>query len=120
VHTDNERCEPGIEGVVDSGEDVKEKSLRWLLDMDLSEPEEKLFTVPGSEYCDEGLSAYEAEVAGRPLVRGHADSDELSSYVAEEIVLSSDSERSDIYADIPDDSTADAEVELSGAAMAVD
>jgi chemosensory pili system protein ChpA (sensor histidine kinase/response regulator) len=120
VHTDNERCESGIEGVVDSGDDVKEKSLRWLLDMDLSEAEEKLFTVTGNDYCDEGLSAYEAEVAARPLVRGNAHSDELSTYVNEEIVMSSDSERSDIYADIPDDSAADAEVDLSGAAMAVD
>ncbi|RLA56782.1 MAG: hypothetical protein DRQ98_01005 [Gammaproteobacteria bacterium] len=128
MHTDNERCESGTEGVVDSVDDTKEKSLRWLLDMDLSEPEEKLFTVPGNDYRDEGLSAYEAEVAGRPLVRGHAGSDELSTYVNEEIVMSSDSERSDIYADISDnpavdadaDADADAKADLSGAAMAVD
>jgi chemosensory pili system protein ChpA (sensor histidine kinase/response regulator) len=120
VHTDNERCESGIEGVTDNLDDTKEKSLCWLMDMDRSEPEEKLFTVSGNEYCDEGLSAYEAEVAGRPLVRGNAHSDELSTYVGEEIVMSSDSERSDIYADIPDDPAVDAQADLSGAAMAVD
>ncbi|CAA0121856.1 Gliding motility regulatory protein [Halioglobus japonicus] len=78
-------------------ESDQEKSLRWLLDMDLSEPEEKLFTVADDEYLDTGLSAYEAEVAGRPLVRGNASSDDLASYVEEEIVVSSAGAGADIY-----------------------
>ncbi|RLA48449.1 MAG: hypothetical protein DRQ97_04240, partial [Gammaproteobacteria bacterium] len=61
MHIDNERCESEIEGVADSGDDANDESLRWLLEMDLAEPEEKLFTVSGNDYCDEGLSDYEIE-----------------------------------------------------------
>ncbi len=84
--------------MMDVEEDAQEKSLRWLLEMDLSEPEEKLFTVSVSDYADGGLSAYEADVASRPLVRGHSNSDDLASYVDEEIVISSDNALGDIYA----------------------
>ena len=52
----------------DSAEENQEKSLQWLLDMDHSDPEETLFQVSKNEYRDEGLTAYEAEVAARPLV----------------------------------------------------
>ncbi|RLA46567.1 MAG: hypothetical protein DRQ97_07545 [Gammaproteobacteria bacterium] len=120
MHIDNERCESGIEGVADSDDDANDESLRWLLEMDLAEPEEKLFTVSGNDYCDEGLSDYEIEVASRPLVRGNANSDELSTYVSEEIVMSSDNERSDIYTDTIETSTEDIEATATGADMAVD
>ena len=118
MHTDNDCFEPGIDGPMDGGDETKEKSLRWLLEMDLSEPEEKLFTVSGEEYRDEGLSAYEAEVAGRPLVRGNATSDDLATYVSEEIVISSDTQRSDIYTD--DIEEQEDEMSVAGEAMAVD
>lgn len=95
VHTDKKLDEQSPEGAGEPEESNQEKSLRWLLDMDLSEPQEKLFTVAGDDYLDSGLSAYEAEVAGRPLVRGNATSDDLASYVEEEIVVSSAG--SDIY-----------------------
>jgi chemotaxis protein histidine kinase CheA/CheY-like chemotaxis protein len=78
-------------------EGSEEKSLQWLLDMDLSEPEEKLFKVELDDYSDRGLSAFEAEVASRPMFRGKAGADDLSTYVAEEIVISSESQSSDIY-----------------------
>ena len=82
----------------ETNEGSEEKSLQWLLDMDLSEPEEKLFKVELDDYVDNGLSAFEAEVASRPMFRGKAGADDLSTYVAEEIVISSESQSSDIYA----------------------
>jgi chemosensory pili system protein ChpA (sensor histidine kinase/response regulator) len=86
---------PGV--AADLEESDQEKSLRWLLDMDLSEPQETLFTVAGNDYFDTGLSAFEAEVAGRPLVRGNTRSDDLATYIEEEIVISSTGSGSDIY-----------------------
>lgn len=97
MYTENDLGQLALNGELDSEEDNQEKSLRWLLEMDLSEPEEKLFAVAGSEYRDKGLSAYEAEVAARPLIRGHANSDDLASYVEEEIVISSENALGDIY-----------------------
>ncbi|MCB1690383.1 MAG: response regulator [Halioglobus sp.] len=97
MHTDKKMGEASLNVGAEPEESDQEKSLRWLLDMDLSEPEEKLFTVAGDEYLDTGLSAFEAEVAGRPLVRGNANSDDLASYVEEEIVVSSAGTGPDIY-----------------------
>ncbi len=97
MYTENDLGKLRLTGMLDSEEDNQEKSLRWLLEMDLSEPEEKLFTVSVSEYSDRGLSAYEADVAGRPLFRGHANSDDLASYIGEEIVISSETAPGDIY-----------------------
>ncbi len=97
MYTDKDLGNLSPNGMMDFEEDNQEKSLRWLLEMDLSEPEEKLFTVAVSEYRDTGLSAYEAEVAGRPLVRGHANSDDLATYIGEEIVISSENVPGDIY-----------------------
>ena len=97
MHTDKKLDELDFNSAADPEESDQEKSLRWLLDMDLSEPEEKLFTVAGDDYLDTELSVYEAEVAGRPLVRGNAASDDLASYVEEEIVVSSAGAGADIY-----------------------
>lgn len=97
MQTDKDLGKIKLNGMADPDEDIKEKSLRWLLEMDLDEPEEKLFTVTGKDYFDTGLSAYEADVAGRPLVRGNTTSDDLASYVGEEIVISSDRAAGDIY-----------------------
>ncbi len=97
MYTENDLGKLRLNGMIDSEEDNQEKSLRWLLEMDLSEPEEKLFTVAVSEYSDRGLSAYEAEVAARPLVRGHANSDDLATYIGEEIIISSENALGDIY-----------------------
>jgi chemotaxis protein histidine kinase CheA len=98
VYTEEDLGKLGLSVKNESDEDNQEKSLKWLLDMDLSEPEEKLFTVADNEYQDAGLSASEAEVAARPLERGHGGGDDLSNYVAEEIVISSDNTVGDIYA----------------------
>jgi hypothetical protein len=99
VYTDNDQTDLGTEAQLDPVEEGQDEVLRWLLDMDLAEPEEMLFGLSEEEYQDQGLTDYEVEVAARPLVRGNASSDDLDSYVAEEIVISSDSsDRSDIYA----------------------
>ena len=114
MYRDNEVGKFKLDPVADSEDENQEKSLRWLLDMDLSEPEETLFTVSGEAYSDTGLSAYEAEVAGRPLVRGNANSDDLASYVEEEIVISSEHSAGNIYgskqesiADLPEGKSAE-------------
>lgn len=95
MHTDND---PGknLDQGQDNDEEGREKGLQWLLDMDMSEPEETLFTLKDDEYHDEGLSAFEAEVAGRPLIRGNNGGDDLANYVDEEIVISSEG-GSDIF-----------------------
>ncbi len=119
MYTDNDLGKLRMNGMLDAEDDNQEKSLRWLLEMDLSEPEEKLFTVPVAEYCDRGLSAYEADVAGRPMVRGHANSDDLASYVDEEIVISSENSLGDIYAR-KEESAADSAVVRRDEVMAID
>jgi chemosensory pili system protein ChpA (sensor histidine kinase/response regulator) len=91
VLTDNDQIDLGRATDADPADEAQEESLRWLLEMEMAEPEETLFGLAEEAYQVEGLSAYEAEVAARPLVRGNAASDDLMSYVAEEIVISSDS-----------------------------
>jgi chemosensory pili system protein ChpA (sensor histidine kinase/response regulator) len=97
VHTDKNLSNLSLGVAADLEESDQEKSLRWLLEMDLSEPQETLFTVAGNDYFDTSLSAFEAEVAGRPLVRGNARSDDLATYIEEEIVISSTGSGNDIY-----------------------
>lgn len=71
----------------DSLEGSKETTLEWLMDLDRDEPEENLFTVEGKA-TELSLSAFEAEVAARPMTRGRAGADDLDTYISEEIVLS--------------------------------
>jgi chemosensory pili system protein ChpA (sensor histidine kinase/response regulator) len=122
VYTDNDQTEMEIKGLVDPVEEGQEESLRWLLDMEMTESRDSLFDLSQEEYQDEGLSAYEAEVASRPLVRGNAASDDLTTYVAEEIVISSDSsDCSDIYSASDDAAVyADSEGEVAEGSMAID
>jgi chemotaxis protein histidine kinase CheA len=120
VHTDKDHIESLAESLVESAEDLQEKSLSWLLDMDLSEPEEKLFALSGDEAVDLGLTAYEAEVAGRPLFRGNTASDDLATYVDEEIVISSESEQSDIYRDDAELAVEQVDAESEVESMAID
>lgn len=120
MYTENERKNTVTDSSLDSVDDAQEKSLRWLLEMDLDEPEEKLFSVSGNEYLDQGLSDYEAEVASRPMFRGSTTSDDLSNYVAEEIVISSEGEKSDIYSADQRSSVSDADESGAEECMAVD
>lgn len=97
MYTEEDLSKLGLSVTGETEEDSKAKSLDWLLEMDLTEPEESLFTVVGNEYHDSGLSAFEAEVAARPLIRGNNQGDDLANYVDEEIVISSESVIDDIY-----------------------
>ena len=56
-------------------------NLNWLLDMDLSEPEERLFTVDQALQADTDLTDYELEVARRPMTRGSIGADDMETYI---------------------------------------
>ncbi|MCB1675691.1 MAG: response regulator [Halioglobus sp.] len=105
MYSKKDRTDPEPEECTEPADDCQEQNLSWLLDLDLSEPEERLFALTGNDYIDEGLSAEEAEVAARPLSRGNASSDDLSLFVEEEIVISSGSQ-SGIYSGQHDSSAA--------------
>jgi len=105
VYTEEDLSKLGLSVTGEAEEDNQQKSLNWLLEMDLSEPKETLFTVEGGEFEDAGLSAYESEVAARPLVRGNVSGDDIANYVDEEIVISSETQIGDIY--VESESTAE-------------
>lgn len=93
------------EDKTESEESTQEENLEWLLDSDLSEPEDNgLFALNDEEYSDSGLSEYEAEVAARPMFRGNDGGDDLANYVGEEIVISSEGPGSNIFDDSGDGS----------------
>ncbi len=71
----------------DALEGSKESTLEWLMELDRDEPEENLFKVEG-KVTELSLSAFETEVAARPMTRGRAGADDLDAYISEEIVLS--------------------------------
>lgn len=98
MKTDKDLSKAKLDESGDALDESQEKSLEWLLENDHADPEETLFKVSNSDYHDEGLSAFEAEIANRPLVRGNAGGDDLANYVAEEIVISSEDASGDIYA----------------------
>ena len=98
MKTDKDLSKAKLDESGDALDENQEKSLEWLLENDHADPEETLFKVSNSDYHDEGLSAFEAEIANRPLVRGNAGGDDLANYVAEEIVISSEDASGDIYA----------------------
>jgi chemotaxis protein histidine kinase CheA len=75
-----------------------DKRTEWLLEQDMSDPEENLFTVESDDDLNITLSIYEAEMAGRPMFRGHGQGGDLSSMLEEEIVATDVGCESDIYA----------------------
>ena len=79
-------------------EDQQEHNVQWLLEQDYSDPTEKLFTVEGDDYTEGELSAYEEEVANRPMFGGDAFADDLSSFIEEEIIITEPGQGADIYA----------------------
>lgn len=80
---------------VDENDD---EATKWLLDMDLSEPVEQLFTVTDDAAFDDSLTELEAEMAGRPMFRGHGQGDDISAMLGESIVAVDVGGDSDIYA----------------------
>ncbi|WP_116368487.1 response regulator [Parahaliea mediterranea] len=79
-------------------QDQRKKTLKWLLEQDLSEHSDSLFSLADDAFPVADLSESEAAVAGRHMMGGNGSGDDLSAFVGEEIVLSGDS-GSDIYAD---------------------
>ncbi|MEM1112860.1 MAG: response regulator [Pseudomonadota bacterium] len=77
-------------------EDSEEKTLQWLLDRDMEEPEEKLFSVEEELTFEIDLTDQEAEMASRPMF-GETGGDGLGSFVAEDIVMELDGGHSDIF-----------------------
>ncbi len=99
MHTDKENTSATPEQVSDSVDSSQESTLKWLMEeLEKDEPTENLFVVERSDDVDLSLSAFESEIASRPMVRGRAGADDFDSYVGEEIVISSDVGGSDIYA----------------------
>jgi chemotaxis protein histidine kinase CheA len=99
VQTENENPAMKAEPVSDGIESAKESTLEWLLELDRDEPQENLFVVDRREPVNLELSAFEAEIAARPMIRGRAGADDFDTYVGEEIVISSEGTSSDIYND---------------------
>lgn len=101
MQTDNESPAIAPEQMSDGIESAKESTLNWLMELDRDEPQENLFVVERREIDNSHLqlSAFEAEIAARPMVRGRADADDFDTYVGEEIVISSEGASSEIYTD---------------------
>ena len=78
----------------DSGQ---QETLQWLIEQDYDDEPEKLFALLEEEALDSGLSALEAEIAARPMMSGDRNLDDLSTLVAEEIVVGTADAGSDIY-----------------------
>ncbi len=96
VHTDKDTPATAQEPMSDGIESAQENTLNSLLELDRDEPEENLFVVDRSEPLNQRLSAIEAEIAARPMVRGRAGADDFDTSVAEEIVISSEGGSGDI------------------------
>ena len=99
MHTDKNIDKLVGREAADAADDTQASELSWLLDMDLSEPEERLFAIEQSATVDTDLTDYELEVARRPMIRGATGADDLEAYIDEEIVISSETQSSDIYTD---------------------
>ncbi len=98
MYTDKNAEALGGKDAEESPVDSMDRELDWLLDMDLSEPEEKLFALEQGTQVNISLTEYELEVARRPMTRGAVGADDLENYIEEEIVISSETQSSDIYA----------------------
>lgn len=97
MHTDKDNPASGTEQAVETADSSQESTLNWLMDLDRDEPQENLFVVDRKDAGEIKLSAFEAEIAARPMTRGRAGADDFDSYVGEEIVISSEGTSSDIY-----------------------
>ena len=97
MHTDTNIEMLEEQEAADFAVDSYDGEIGWLLEMDLSEPQEKLFAVEQPIGFDTSLSEYELAVARRPMTRGSVGADDLETYVDEEIVISSDTSGGDIY-----------------------
>jgi chemotaxis protein histidine kinase CheA len=121
VHTDKNGEALSDDKAAQPTNEMEESTLNWLLDMDLSDPEENLFALDGTPDVDTSLTEEELAVARRPMTRGSAGADDLESYIGEEIVISSDTQSSDIYSSSETSSTVnDADEGEDSGPMAID
>ncbi|MBE9538696.1 MAG: response regulator [Proteobacteria bacterium] len=100
-------------------EDQQDETTKWLLDRDLSEPVENLFTMDDAP-VDAALTEFEVEIAGRPMFRGHGDGDDISAILDEEIIVTEVGGESDIYAASKADATEGEIKEQKETPLAVD
>ena len=83
---------------ISAADDQQERSVEWLLEQDYSDPTEKLFTLAVDDYSESELSAYEEDVANRPMFGSDTHADDLCSFIGEEIVLTESGQGAHIYA----------------------
>lgn len=121
MHTDKNGEALSDDKAAEPTNELEESTLNWLLDMDLSDPEENLFALDRTPDVNTDLTEEEMAVARRPMTRGTAGADDLESYIGEEIVISSDTQGSDIYNSSEiDSSTADDDDSAPTGSMAID
>lgn len=118
MHSEEEKSAQSTQSP-DADDGSQESMLDWLMELDRDEPEEKLFVVDRNDPLSQELTAFETEVAARPMTRGNATADDLATYVAEEIVISSDNISSDIYT-TDDELAVEAHQDIMDEAMALD
>jgi chemotaxis protein histidine kinase CheA len=99
VHSDNNFSATPTDRNGVASDEPQDRTVQWLLDQDYAEPSEKLFTLSEDEHILGALSDYEAEVANRPMFGGESSSDDLSSFVGEEIIMTTPGQAADIFAE---------------------
>lgn len=105
----------------ESEQDTQVKTVEWLLEQDMSEPEDRLFQLAFDASASDDLTEFEAAMAGRPMFHSNSGADDLSAFVEEEIVIGDVGGGSDIYADKAGGDTSAAGVpSTSGGIMAID
>jgi chemotaxis protein histidine kinase CheA len=119
VQSDNENALIADSAVDTTIESSKERTLQWLMELDRDEPKESLFVVDSKQTADLSLSAFEAEVAARPMTRGRIGADDLDTYIGEEIVLS-ETGGNDIYTNSAVEENADIEEDAFEGLMAIE
>lgn len=113
MYSDKDNGSPMPEQPADAVDSSQENTLNWLMEeLERDEPSENLFIVDRSDAVDLSLSAFEVEIAARPMVRGRAGADDFDSYVGEEIVISSEGTSSDIYTSREDNVGFDEELDI--------
>jgi chemotaxis protein histidine kinase CheA len=83
----------------DTDDTENDAECEWLLEQDMSDPVERLFSIHEEGAPDIELSDAEAEMAGRPMFRGHGKGDDISSLFAEDIVAVEVGSGTNIYGD---------------------
>jgi len=98
VHLDNDQAALSTESDPEVIDDFQDDATAWLLERDLSDPVERLFTVADEGEIDVQLTEFETEIAGRPMFRDHGKGDDISAVLDEAIVATEVGDGSDIYA----------------------